>query len=323
MSRTLVTSALPYANGPLHFGHIIGAYLPADVYARTLRMLGREVFFVCGADEHGVAITIGAEAEGIEFAEYAARWRNHIGKTFEQLDIRFDHWSGTSVCPPHQELTQAFFRQLVAGGYFFEKESEQLYSEVQGRFLADRYVIGICPKCGHDPARGDECPSCGSWLDALELGNPRAKLDGSALSRRSTRHWYLDLPKIRDEFLGQWVREHDWKPNVRGFLEGLLEKLPARAMTRDIDWGVPLPLDVAPHGEGKVLYVWFDAPIGYISMTAEWAAKNGDPEGWRRWWQSEDTELVHFIGKDNIPFHCLIFPAMLHGQGQSLSLIHI
>ncbi len=320
MSRTLVTSALPYANGPLHFGHIIGAYLPADVYVRALRMQGEEVLFVCGADEHGVAITIGAEAEGIPFADYATKWRDHIGDTFEKLDIRFDQWSGTSVCPPHREITQEFFRQLVAGGYFFEKESEQLFSEVQGRFLADRYVVGTCPKCGHDPARGDECPSCGSWLDALELGNPRAKLDESPLTRRTTRHWFLDLPKIRDEFLGEWVREHDWKPNVRGFLEGLLEKLPARAMTRDLDWGVPLPIDVAPSGEGKVLYVWFDAPIGYVSMTAEWCAANGDPEGWRKWWQSQDTNLIHFIGKDNIPFHCLIFPAMLHGQKQGYVL---
>ena len=322
MPRTLVTSALPYANGPLHFGHIVGAYLPADVYVRTLRQAGEEVLFVCGTDEHGVAITIGAEAAGVDYASYAGRWREEIGRTFERLGVDFDHWSGTSVCAPHTELTQEFFRRLVANGYFFERTSEQLYSPSAGRFLADRYVVGRCPNCGHEEARGDECPSCGSWLDALDLGEPRSKLDGTPLERRETRHWYLDLPKLRDDFLGEWVREHEWKPNVRKFLAGLLEDLPARAMTRDLSWGVPIPPDVDPDGGGKVLYVWFDAPIGYVSLTAEWAAERGEPEAWKDWWRSEDTRLVHFIGKDNIPFHCLIFPGMLWGQKQGYALPH-
>ncbi len=314
MTRHLVTSALPYANGPIHFGHLIGAYLPADVYVRTLRMRGEEALFVCGADEHGVAITLGAEAAGTPPGEYAAGWRDAAKRTFDAFGIAFDQWSGTSVSPRHTEFVQSFFRRLVANGYFFERESEQLYSESGGRFLADRYVTGRCPNCEFEEARGDECPRCGSWLDALDLGDPRSKLDGSTLVKRSTKHWYLDLPKLREDHLAKWIGDQPWKANVKAFLEGLLKDVPARAMTRDMAWGVPLPEDVAPDSEGKVLYVWFDAPIGYVSITAEWCAANGDPEGWRDWWCSSDTQLVHFIGKDNIPFHCLIFPGMLWGQ---------
>ncbi|MHC4378355.1 MAG: methionine--tRNA ligase [Planctomycetota bacterium] len=320
MSRHLVTSALPYANGPIHFGHAIGAYLPADVYVRFLRQKGEEVLFVCGTDEHGVAITIGAEAKGQEYGEYVAHWRDTIKRTFDSLGIEFDHWSGTSALSNHAEFTQGFFRKLVENGYFFRKESEQLYSESAGKFLADRYVIGTCPNCQYEEARGDECPRCGSWLDALKLGDPRSKVDGSPLVKRTAAHWYLDLPKLREEHLDTWIREHEWKPNVKAFLEGLLSEVPARAMTRDMSWGVPVPADVDPDAEGKVLYVWFDAPIGYVSLTAEWAERAGNPDAWRDWWCSEDTRLVHFIGKDNIPFHCLIFPGMLWGQQQGYTL---
>ncbi|HKX46356.1 MAG TPA: methionine--tRNA ligase, partial [Planctomycetota bacterium] len=314
MPRYLVTSALPYANGPLHFGHVIGAYLPADVYVRTLRMQGEEVLYVCGTDEHGVAITIGAEERAEAYPAYVARWRGVIERTFAAFGIEFDHWSGTSTSPQHAELSQRFFLNLERHGYLERRETEQLYSAASGRFLADRYVVGTCPRCGHEPARGDECPRCGAWYDALELRNPRSKLDGSALERRRTTHWYLDLPKLRDEHLGEWVRTHEWKPNVRDFLGGLLEDVPARAITRDMEWGVPLPAATKGYEPGKVLYVWFDAPIGYVSITREWAAARGEPDAWERWWRSPDTRLVHFIGKDNIPFHCLVFPAMLWGQ---------
>ncbi len=320
MTRYLVTSALPYANGPQHFGHLVGAYLTADVYVRTLRMQGEEVLFICGADEHGVAITIGAESQGREFPEYVAHWRERIKSDLDRLGVAFDHWSGTSVSATHRETTQEFFRRLVENGYFFERETEQLYSPSQGRFLADRYVVGACPNCGFEESRGDECPRCGAWNDALELGDPRSKVDGLPLEKRRTTNWYLDLPKLRDEHMDRWTREHDWKPNVRAFIEGLLEDVPARAMTRDMDWGIPLPDDVAPDSEGKVLYVWFDAPIGYVSFTKEWAADQGDPDAWKRWWRDPQTRLVHFIGKDNIPFHCLIFPAMLYGQKQDYVL---
>jgi methionyl-tRNA synthetase len=324
MARYLVTSALPYANGPIHLGHLIGAYLPADVFVRFLRMTGHEVLYLCGTDEHGVAITIGAEALGESFPEYVAHWRGEIKRTFDTFGIRFDQWSGTSICPPHQARTHAFFRALERNGYFFQQESDQLYSQSAGRFLADRYVEGTCPKCGQDPARGDECPRCGSWLDALELGNPRSKLDGSKLERRPSTHWYLDLPKLRDEFIGTWARQQPWKPNVATFLERLIDEAPARAMTRDLDWGVSLPPEYEA-GEHKVLYVWFDAPIGYVSIAEQWALERasrgeGSADDWKAYWLSADTRLVHFIGKDNIPFHCLIFPAMLWGQKQGYCL---
>jgi len=324
VNRYLVTSALPYANGPIHFGHVVGAYLPADVYVRTLRMMGEEVLFLCGTDEHGVAITIGAEAQGVEYGAYVAHWRGVIKSTFDRLGIAFDHWSGTSISPPHAELSRAFFRRLHANGYLIEQQGEQLYSPSQGRFQADRYVIGTCNKCGYDPARGDECPRCGSWLDALELGNPRSKVDGLPLERRATRHWYLDLPRLRDEGLGAWAREHEWKSNVATFLGNLLADTHPRAITRDMDWGVPVPEEIAGEGTGKVLYVWFDAPIGYVSLTQEWcdarAAAGAPRETWRDWWASPNTRLVHFIGKDNIPFHTFVFPAMLFGQRDGLVL---
>ncbi|MCC7012151.1 MAG: methionine--tRNA ligase [Planctomycetes bacterium] len=313
MTRYLVTSALPYANGPIHFGHVVGAYLPADVYARTLRMQGEEVLFVCGTDEHGVAITIGAEKEGVPYAEYVAKWRAVIKSTFDALGLEFDIWSGTSICPQHAPLSQDFFRRIDRNGYLLQRAIEQLYCPTDRMFLADRYVVGTCPNCAYPEARGDECPRCAKWIDPLDpkYTNVRCKVCGSTPEKRSTRHWYLDLPKIRDEFLGRWVAEHEWKPNVGAFVENQMKEIEPRPITRDMSWGVPLPADTAGDIAGKVLYVWFDAPIGYVSFTREWAERRGRPDEWQRWWQSSDTRLVHFIGKDNIPFHCVVFPAML------------
>ncbi|MCB9915846.1 MAG: methionine--tRNA ligase [Planctomycetes bacterium] len=320
MSRYLVTSALPYANGPIHFGHVAGAYLPADVYVRLLRMQGEDVLFVCGADEHGAAITINAEQEGVDYPSYVARWRAEFKRTFDRFGIEFDVWSGTSVCPRHAEFSQEFFRRLAANGYLQKRTTEQLYCVHDAMFLPDRYVLGTCPKCGHAPARGDECPSCGSWLDAAKLREPSCKLCGNAPELRETTHWYLDLPKLRDAHIGTWFAEHEWKSNVRGFIGNMLEDLQPRPITRDMKWGVPVPAEFLEGEEGKVLYVWFDAPIGYVSMTAELCAARGDAEGWRRWWQDPDTRLVHFIGKDNIPFHALVFPSMLWGVQQDYVL---
>jgi len=319
VTRYLVTSALPYANGPIHFGHLVGAYLPADVYARTLRMQGEEVLFVCGTDEHGVAITIGAEREGKSFEDYVAHWRGVIKDTFDRLGIEFDQWSGTSVCPHHAELSQEFFRRLDANGYLSRQATEQLYCPQHRMFLADRYVQGGCPKCGFERARGDECPACGAWLDPLRIVEPRCGLCGTAPERRETTHWYLDMPKLRDEFIGQWIEQHEWKDNVGAFVRNMLEDVPRRAITRDLPWGVPLPPE-AGAAPGKVIYVWFDAPIGYVSFTREWAEAQGRPDAWKTWWRSPDTRLVHFIGKDNIPFHCLLFPAMLWGVRQDYVL---
>ena len=313
MSRYLITSALPYANGPIHFGHVVGAYLPADVFARTMRLLGEEVLYVCGADEYGVAITLNAESESKAFGEYAAHWRDQIKSTFDHFGIEFDIWSGTSKSPHHQEFAQTFFRRLHEHGYLDQQESEQLYCPKDERYLADRYVKGTCPKCGHEGARGDECPACGSWLDALGLINPMCGICGTSPERRTTRHWFLDMPKLRDEFIGEWIEEHPWKSNVGTFIQNMLKDAPKRAITRDLDWGIPVPEEIAGEETGKVIYVWFDAPIGYISFTAEWAEAQGTPDAWQDWWKSPDTRLVQFIGKDNIPFHTMLFPAMLHG----------
>ncbi len=320
MPRYLVTSALPYANGPIHFGHVAGAYLPADVYVRYLRMRGEEVLFVCGTDEHGVAITIGAEREGRAYAEYVAHWRAQIRATFDRLGLEFDIWSGTSTCPVHAELAQEFFRQLDARGYLHTQTQDQLHCPVCQMFLADRYVEGTCYVCGHSPARGDECPRCATWIDPLKLIEPRCKTCGSTPLRRSTTHWYLDLPKLRDEHIGAWFAGQEWRANVRAYIGTMLKELAPRPITRDMRWGVPLPEDRARGELGKVLYVWFDAPIGYVSFTREWAQARGEPDAWKTWWRSPDTRLVHFIGKDNIPFHCLVFPSMLWGTGQDYVL---
>jgi methionyl-tRNA synthetase len=320
VSRYLVTSALPYANGPIHFGHIAGAYLPADVYVRTLRMQGEEVLYICGADEHGTAITVNAEAEGIPYADYVARWRGVIKDTFDRFGIRFDVWSGTSICPEHPAQSQEFFRRLGRNGYLEQQESEQLYCPHDRMFLADRYILGTCYLCGHDKARGNECSACGQELEPLKMAVAACKICGTRPERRKTRHWYLDLSKLRDEHIGQWFQEHEWKPNVTGFIGGQLKEIGLRPITRDMSWGIPVPADCAGSETGKVLYVWFDAPIGYISFTQEWARLAGKPEDWKRWWQDPDSRIVHFLGKDNISFHCLIFPSMLYGVKQGYQL---
>ena len=320
VSRTLVTSALPYANGPIHLGHVAGAYLPADVYVRTLRMQREEVRFICGADEYGAAITLRAESDGVTPAESAARWRAEIQRTFERFGIEFDIFSGTSICPHHTQWAQTFFRRLSENGYLIEEVSDQLYCTHESAFRADRFVQGTCPKCGETDSRGGDCPRCGSWIEALQLIAPTCKICGNALEQRSTKHWYLDLPKLRDEYIGKWFEEHEWKPNVRNFIASMLEDLRPRPITRDLAWGVPVPEDLAAGETGKVLYVWFDAPIGYISMTAEWGEREGVPDAVTKYWQSPDTRLVHFIGKDNIPFHALVFPSMLYGVKQNFVL---
>jgi methionyl-tRNA synthetase len=320
VTRYLVTSALPYANGPVHFGHVIGAYLPADVYVRTLRMRGEEVCFVSGTDEHGVAITLNAEKAGVEYPEYVAKWHADIKRTFDRFQIEFDVFSGTSTCPHHAEFSRHFFRRLEGAGYLIKQESEQLYCREDQKFLADRYVIGTCDRCGEPEARGDECPACGAWLDPLQLLEPRCKVCGATPEKRRTTHWYLDLPRLRDDHIGEWFREHPWKANVKAWIERMLEDLQPRPITRDLEWGVPVPEEIAGDEKGKALYVWFDAPIGYISFTREHFEKEGDPEGWKRFWHDEDVRLVHFIGKDNIPFHSLIFPSMLWGIGEDYVL---
>lgn len=317
MPRYTVTSALPYANGPIHFGQIAGAYLPADLYVRTLRQMGEDVLYVCGTDEHGVAITLRAEEQGLPYDEYVARWRSEHLDTFRSLGIEFDVWSGTSVCPHHEETTQDFFRHLDENDYLVAKESEQLYCVHDKMFLADRYVYGTCYECGAEGARGDECPSCGTWIQPLKLKSPRCKVCDNEPEKRTTTHWYLNLPKLRDEHLGDWIENQPWKPNVAAFIKNMLEDVPERAITRDMSWGVPLPESIEG-GEGKVLYVWFDAPIGYVSFTKELFADQ--PGEWEKWWKGDDVRLVHFIGKDNIPFHCMVFPSMLHGTKQDYVL---
>ena len=321
MRRYLVTSALPYANGPIHFGHVAGAYLPADVYVRYLRARGEEVLYVCGTDEHGVAITLKAEQEGRAYADYVAHWHREILAFFARFGIQFDIFTGTSTCPYHVAASQRFFEVLRAGGFVLERTEEQWYSAAAGRFLPDRYLQGTCPQCGFERARGDECPRCGTWIDARKLGNPISLVDGSRPELRPTQHWYLDLPKLLAAGLRAWYdgldpqRPHaPWKPNVDGQVQALLRDLRERPITRDLPWGVPLPDSVAERA-GKVLYVWFDAPVGYLSATMEWCAAHGDLEQWRRWWQDPEARLVHFIGKDNIAFHLVVFPAMLLGQG--------
>lgn len=320
MTRHLVTSALPYANGPIHLGHVAGAYLPADLYVRGLRQMGEEVLFVCGTDEHGVAITIGAEKAKQNYAEYVAHWRTNIKHTFDSLDIAFDTWSGTSVCEDHEETAQEFFRQLDDAGYLVRREVEQLYCATDEMYLADRYVEGTCYSCGAENARGDECPACGTWIDTLRLIKPSCKLCGNTPERRTTSHWFLDLPSLRDAKIGDWIEHREWKSNVSAFIKGLLKDVPQRAITRDMNWGIPVPPDRSEGAEGKVLYVWFDAPIGYISFTKQWARQQGCEDDWKLWWQDDSTHLTHFIGKDNIPFHCLVFPSMLWGTGQNYIL---
>jgi len=306
--RTLVTAALPYANGDIHLGHLAGAYLPADVYVRFLRLRGEDVLFICGTDEYGVPITLTAEKEGITPKQLVDRNHERIRDAFAGFGMSFDNFSQTSR-EIHTETSQAFFLDLHARGLLQQRTSEQFYSPTQGRFLADRYIEGTCPKCGSERARGDQCEACGSSLNADELIDPRSVLDNSPLEKRETVHWYLPLDEWQPA-LEQWLAGHaDWKENVRNYCAGWFKDgLQPRAATRDLHWGVPVPL---PDHEGKVFYVWFDAPIGYISATREWAQQRGEPEAWRTWWQDRGTRLIHFIGKDNIVFHAIMFPGML------------
>jgi methionyl-tRNA synthetase len=321
--KYLVTSALPYANGALHLGHLAGAYLPADIYVRYLRLLGQDVVWVCGSDEHGAAITIRAKKEGVSPREIIDKYHHLNKETFEKLGISFDYYHRTSA-PLHHQTSQEFFLTLYNKGNEFEERSiEQYYDEDFEQFLADRYIVGTCPRCGHPNAYGDQCENCGADLSPLELINPRSTLSGKAPVLKSTKHWYFRLDQ-HAAWLREWIEQgtldgqphHDakaWKKHVVGqclsWLDGGLQP---RAITRDLDWGIPLPLP-ADEAKGKVLYVWFDAPIGYISSTKQWAIDNG--KDWETYWKGEDVELIHFIGKDNIVFHCIVFPAMLRAHG--------
>lgn len=310
--RYTVTAALPYTNGPIHIGHLAGVYVPSDIYSRYLRLQGRDVAFICGSDEHGVAISMKAKKEGITPQEVIDKYHHIIKKSFEDFGISFDNYSRTSA-KVHHETASAFFKKLYEEGKFIEEVTEQLYDEKAEQFLADRFVIGTCPKCGNEEAYGDQCEKCGSSLNATDLINPKSTITGTTPVLKSTKHWFLPLDHY-DTFLREWILEghkNDWKPNVFGQVKSWLDDgLKPRAVTRDLDWGIPVPVEGA---EGKVLYVWFDAPIGYISSTKEWAQREG--KDWEPYWKSQDTKLVHFIGKDNIVFHCVIFPAMLKAEG--------
>lgn len=309
--RYTVTTALPYANGPVHIGHLAGVYIPADTYVRYLRMKGEEVLFVGGSDEHGVPITIKAEKEGCTPQDIVDRYHNIIKDSFQKLGISYDIYSRTSS-KTHHETAAAFFKKLYEDGKFIERETEQFFDPERNKFLSDRYIIGTCPKCGNDHAYGDQCEKCGSSMSPEELINPQSALSGAKLVKKATKHWYLPLDQY-EQWLRNWIIEghKEWKPNVYGQVKSWLDNgLQPRAVTRDLDWGVPVPLEEA---DGKVLYVWFDAPIGYISNTIEHCRENGTD--WEKWWKDEDTKLVHFIGKDNIVFHCIIFPCMLKAYG--------
>jgi methionyl-tRNA synthetase len=311
--RYLVTSALPYANGPLHVGQIVGAYLPADVFVRYLRARGHDVVYVCGTDEHGVPITLTAEREGKSPREIVDYWWAHMKETFERFDISFDNFSRTST-ELHARNTQLFYRKLKEGGYISEEESKQMYSPTEGRFLPDRYVEGTCPVCGYKEARGDQCENCGSWYEAYELIEPHSKITGGPVEVRETTHLYLDLPKFSERLRDYVGGQEHWRGSVRNFILGIIDAgLEKRPITRDISWGVPVP---EPGYEDKRFYVWFDACIGYVSSTVEWAENEGEPDRWREYWQEPDTRLIHFIGKDNTVFHALVWPAQLMGVGE-------
>ena len=306
--RTLITTALPYANGPVHIGHLAGVYVPADIYARYLRLKGEEVLMIGGSDEHGVPITIRAQKEGITPQDVVDRYHAIIKDGFERLGITHDIYSRTSSATHHEHASE-FFRKLYDKGEFIEKTSQQYYDEQANQFLADRYITGTCPHCNNERAYGDQCESCGTSLAPTDLINPKSAITGYTPVLRETKHWYLPLDK-HESFLREWILEghKEWKSNVYGQCKSWLDMgLQPRAVSRDLDWGIPVPVEGA---EGKVLYVWFDAPIGYISNTKELL-----PDTWETWWKSEDTKLVHFIGKDNIVFHCIVFPAMLKAEG--------
>ena len=307
-NRYCVTTALPYANGPVHIGHLAGVYVPADIYVRYLRMMNEEVLFIGGSDEHGVPITIKAKNEGVTPQDIVDRYHGIIKQSFQELGISFDIYSRTSS-QTHKETASAFFKDLYEKGKFVEKVSQQYYDEATNTFLADRYIIGTCPHCGNEKAYGDQCEACGTSLSATDLINPKSTLSGNEPQLKETKHWYLPLEEY-ESFMREWILEShpEWKTNVYGQCKSWIDQgLQARAVTRDLDWGVKVPVEGA---EGKVLYVWFDAPVGYISNTKEL-----HPDNWEKWWKEKDTKLVHFIGKDNIVFHCIIFPAMLKAEG--------
>ena len=310
--RYTITAALPYTNGPIHIGHLAGVYVPADIYSRYLRTQKKDVAFICGSDEHGVAISIKAKKEGVTPKEIIDKYDKIIRKSFDQLGISFDNYSRTSA-EIHHETASEIFTKMNDAGQFIEKVTEQLYDPEVNQYLADRFVTGTCPKCKHSEAYGDQCEQCGSSINATELINPKSTLSGAEPVLKETKHWFLPLDQYQD-FMKEWVIEghkDDWKPNVYGQVKSWVDEgLRPRAVTRDLDWGIPVP---AKGADGKVLYVWFDAPIGYISSTKEWAKKN--KKDWEPYWKDEETSLVHFIGKDNIVFHCIIFPCILKAAG--------
>jgi len=310
--RYTITAALPYTNGPIHIGHLAGVYVPADIYARYLRLTGNDVAFMCGSDEHGVPITIKAKKEGVSPQDIVDKYHAIIKQSFVDFGITFDNYSRTSA-KIHHDTASEFFTTLYDKGEFIEEITEQLYDAEANQFLADRFVIGTCPKCGNEESYGDQCEVCGTSHNATDLINPKSAITGNTPSLKQTKHWFLPLDK-HEAFLKEWIlkgHKKDWKPNVYGQCKSWIDDgLRPRAVTRDLDWGIPVPL---PDAKGKVLYVWFDAPIGYISATKEWAERVG--KDWEPYWKDEKTKLIHFIGKDNIVFHCIIFPAMLKAEG--------
>lgn len=312
VSRYTITAALPYTNGPVHIGHLAGVYVPADIYTRYLRLTGHDVAFVCGSDEHGVPITLKAKKEGITPQQVVDKYHAIIKNSFANFGISFDNYSRTSA-KVHHDTASEFFKELYENGKFIEEVSEQLYDADANQFLADRFVIGTCPKCGNEESYGDQCENCGTSHNGTDLINPKSAITGNVPSLKETKHWFLPLNEY-ETWLREWIvvgHKNDWKANVLGQVKSWLDDgLRPRAVTRDLDWGIPVPV---PGADGKVLYVWFDAPIGYISSTKEWAAENG--KDWEPYWKDKDTKLVHFIGKDNIVFHCIIFPAMLKAEG--------
>lgn len=310
--RYTITAALPYTNGPIHIGHLAGVYVPSDIYSRYLRLQGKDVAFICGSDEHGVAISMKAKKEGITPQQVIDKYDGIIRQSFIDFGISFDNYSRTSS-EIHHKTASEFFKKLYDNGDFIEETTEQLYDAKADQFLADRFVTGTCPKCDNPEAYGDQCEKCGSTLNATDLINPKSTITGETPIFKSTKHWFLPLNRY-ESFLREWILEghkNDWKPNVYGQVKSWVDGgLEPRAVTRDLDWGIDVPV---PGAEGKKLYVWFDAPIGYISATKEWAAREG--KDWEPYWKDADTKLVHFIGKDNIVFHCIIFPAMLKAEG--------
>ncbi len=315
--RFTVTAALPYSNGLLHVGHIAGCYLPADIFVRYLRSRGDEVAFICGSDDYGVPVLLTARKEGKRPKDVADFYRAEQKKDYDGLGIEFDIYSGTNSTEIHTELSQHFFLKCLENGYLERKSSEQLYDAEAEMFLPDRYVEGVCPYCQTGGARGDQCEACGKMLDPVMLIEPRSAITGATPEVRETVHWFFRLPDLEDR-LREWIGGHqEWRPMVRNFSLGLLEQgLPLRAITRDLDWGIPVPLPDDPDAQGKVLYVWFDAPIGYVSFTEQWCRQRGEePGSYERWWKDPGCKIVHFIGEDNVVFHCLVWPGMLMGEG--------